>query len=336
MSFMGSSAGSEAVAAELRRRSKAGLDFATGAMLMEDYQSRLVRDAIRYYTSCWQTFTHPGIFCLACEAVGGDASSVSSVQGVMAMLAAAFDLHDDVIDESVLKQTRKTVLGRFGKEVALLVGDAFLIKAFTVLGESSEIDQRHKSDVWKILQESLFKLGNAHAMELSFKGRTDISFDEFSRMLELKATSAEADMRIGAIAGKGSNVEVEACGTYGKNLGVLTTLREEFIDVIEFREFCQRAEHEYLPMPVIFTLQDSKTRRPVQRLLASGRKSERELDAIVKLALRNEQTVKLLKYADKVKMQAIKSVKKLRGSPAKLFLKSLVETLRKDLPASRS
>ena len=52
----------------------------------------------------------------------------------MAMIAAAFDIHDDIMDNSKRKHDHMTVFGKFGSEISILLGDAFLIKGLTLLG----------------------------------------------------------------------------------------------------------------------------------------------------------------------------------------------------------
>ncbi|MGB8779389.1 MAG: polyprenyl synthetase family protein [Candidatus Bathyarchaeia archaeon] len=68
---------------------------------------------------------------MACEAIGADPDSVLPVQAAITMMAAAFDIHDDFIDESKAKHGVLTVFGKFGKNVALLLGEAFLTEGFT-------------------------------------------------------------------------------------------------------------------------------------------------------------------------------------------------------------
>ncbi len=52
--------------------------------------------------------------------------------------------------------------------------------------------------------------------------------------MRMKAASVEADMRIDAIVGGGNEKEIEALTKYGRILGMLATLREEFIDVFDY------------------------------------------------------------------------------------------------------
>ena len=59
----------------------------------------------------------------------------------------------------------------------------------------------------------------------------DVVPEEYMRILEMKAASIEADMRIGAIAAGGRNADIEALTKYGRIVGILGTLREEFVDL---------------------------------------------------------------------------------------------------------
>lgn len=123
---------------ELQRRSNKGLEFAKKAMLAETIEYEKLRNALEHYVQNWNDFTHAGMFSLACEAVGGHPDDSVDIQAAISMLAAAFDIHDDIIDESKQKHGVSTVFGKYGRDIALLLGDAFLVKGFTLFYVSVE------------------------------------------------------------------------------------------------------------------------------------------------------------------------------------------------------
>ena len=94
---------SEMVLTELAKKSRNGLEFAKRTILSEKIQYRKLRDALEYYVSRWNDVTHPGLFAVAFEAVRGDPQVAIPFQAALAMIAAAFDIHDDIIDKSAEK-----------------------------------------------------------------------------------------------------------------------------------------------------------------------------------------------------------------------------------------
>jgi geranylgeranyl pyrophosphate synthase len=67
----------------------------------------------------WNDTTRPGVLALAYEAVGGKAEEVVPLQTAMLFIDAAMDIHDDIIDKSIIKGSKETLYGKFGEETAL-------------------------------------------------------------------------------------------------------------------------------------------------------------------------------------------------------------------------
>ena len=316
----------------LKKRSEKGLEFARRSILSENIESELAKDALEYYTSNWEIFVHPGLFSLACEAVRGNPDDAVSFQAALSMLTASFDIHDDFIDGSRKKQGKLTVFGKFGKGLTVLLGDAFLIKGFTLLFElNGKMPQDRMKRVVETLGTLLFKLGSAHALEQSLKGRFDITMEEYTKVLELKASSVEADMRIGAIIGGGSLKEAESLAKYGKNLGMLMTLREEFVDVFEPGELYQRMKNEYLPIPVLCAFQNSKAKKIILEILSQNSGAEQQFEKICDVTFKTKEVVELRNYLKRTANEAVGFISTLKESPIKLLLTNMALAMLEDL-----
>jgi geranylgeranyl pyrophosphate synthase len=289
---------------ELAKKSRNGLEFAKRTILSEKIQYVKLRDALEYYVSSWNDITHPGLFAVAYEAVGGDLQEAVSVQAAVAMIAAAFDIHDDIIDKSTLKHGTPTVFGKFGEEIALLLGNAFLIEGFTLFGKSLEEVGQEKANVFETIKQSLYEFGNAHALELNLKKRADATPEKYLKIVKMKAASIEGDMRIGAIIGGGTHKEVEALARYGRILGTLAMLREEFIDVFDTEELNQRVSSEYLPIPILYAMQDTESKKKIEKLLAKEI-TNRDVDVLVDAVFVAKNVGKLKKYMEELVAEAV-------------------------------
>ncbi len=70
---------------------------------------------------------------LSSKAVGAIPKNLQSVATAMLLITSSGDIHDDIVDNSSRKFSRKTVVGKYGKEIALLAGDMLLIQGMTLL-----------------------------------------------------------------------------------------------------------------------------------------------------------------------------------------------------------
>jgi len=320
---------SEFVLTELSEKSKNGLEFAKRTILSEKIQSEDLRDALEYYVSNWNDTTHPGLFALACEAVYGDLKAAIPIQASVAMIAAALDIHDDIIDKSNLKHDKLTVFGKFGEEIALLLGDAFLARGFTLLGKSMEEVQEMR-EVLEAFKQALYEVGNAHALELSLKKIANARPKDYLGIVRMKAASIEGDMRIGAIIGGGAHAEVEALARYGRILGMLAILREEFVDVFDVDELNQRISNEYLPIPILFAMLNRESKKEIEKLL--GRQTgNRDVEALVDAIFKTQKVKDLRRYMENLVDQANCITSNLKNESLRDQLRSFASSTIEDL-----
>jgi len=289
------------IVADLKRRSEKGLEFAKQVLQAERINYPKLCKALEHYITHWDDFTHPGMFSMACEAVGGDPDSIAPTQAAIAMMAAAFDVHDDIIDKSKVKHEVPTVYGKFGAEMALLLGNAFLIEGFKLFVDSTTMLPKEKGKMaLETLKRLLFEVGNAHALEVGLKERKNVAPNDYMKIIEMKAASIEADMHFGALFGGGEDAEVEVLARLGRILGVLGTLREEFIDVFDIEELHQRIAVQDLPLPLLFAIQDQETKGKIMSIISKPKITKSDVAELVDVTLGAEPVVKV-----KEKMQLL-------------------------------
>ncbi|TET25234.1 MAG: hypothetical protein E3J73_06705 [Candidatus Bathyarchaeum sp.] len=243
----------------LEERGKKALELARKTVLEEKIESKEVQEALKYFmTEYWHDVTRPALLSLVCEAVGGDPDITTPIAISMTLISGAIDIHDDIIDQSETKGSRPTVFGKFGKDMALLVGDALLFKGFNLLYKAVEkgVPAEQIAVISDIIKRTFFELGDAEALELQFRGRTDVTPEDYLCVVRKKAADVEAYTRISAIVGGGSGEEIEALGEYGRLLGMLVILRDDMIDMLDLEETIHRIKKEHLSLVIVYALQN--------------------------------------------------------------------------------
>jgi len=263
----------------LEKRGRKAYEVAKEEILNEEIEYEPVRDALEYFIQeLWHNFQHPALLSLACESVGRKSQDTTFIGAALVLLTGAADIHDDIIDQSETKDSKPTVLGKFGRDIALLVGDALLLKGFTLLSKAcKDLPEKQGQRIMELVREAFFEIGIAEAKEASFRGNWDLVAEEYLDIIRMKAAIADVTARIGAIVGGGSLDEIEALGKYGRTLGILATIRDEFIDVFEPDELKNRAKNECLPLPILYAFRDQKTKNKITSVL--NKREFREDDA---------------------------------------------------------
>jgi len=185
--------------------------------------------------------------------------------------------------------------------------------------------------IWNIINSRFFELGNAEALEASLKGNIDISPEECFQILKMKASTFEAHMRIGAIVGGGEPDMVDLLANYGRALGILISIREDFIDVFEPEELQNRIRNECLPLPIIYAFKNPQTKKIILDYLSKREISDKDAEGIVDIIF-EEENVKM--FRNKVKHLAEETCNNISSIPNKNLvypIKTLIKGIIEDL-----
>jgi geranylgeranyl pyrophosphate synthase len=269
---------------------------------------------------------------MACEAVGGYTDDIALPQAGIATMAAAFDIHDDIIDKSKVKHKIPTVYGKFGAEITLLLGDAFLIEGFKLFLDSTAILPKEKEkEALETVKKLTFEVGNAHAIEVGLKERKTAVPDDYMKVIEMKAAGIELDMHLGALFGRGKDTEVEKLAKLGRIVGILDTLREEFVDIFEIEELCQRIDVQDLPLPLLFAMQDQKAEGKVLSIISKPKITKNDVAKLVDVTIEAKTVLKLKKKMQLLIEKGLRSTNNLPKANLQVSLQQLLSFMLEDL-----
>jgi geranylgeranyl diphosphate synthase type I len=314
----------------LKKRGTKAYEIAKEEILNEEIKYEPIRDALRYFMQeLWHNFQHPALLSLTCESVGGDPEDTTSIGAALVLLTGAADIHDDIIDQSETKGSKPTVLGKFGRDIALLIGDALLLKGFTLLGKACKsLPKKEREMIMKLVREAFFEIGTAEAKETSFRGNWDLPPEEYLDIIKMKAAIADVTARIGAILGDGNLEEINLLGHYGRTLGILMTIRDDFIDLFEPDELRNRVQNECLPLPILYAFRNTRKKREIVQLFKSEL-AEQETRVILNLVIDTKEVQELKEYMQLLirKEEDSLSYMKRNKNTLHLLLRSILEDL---------
>jgi geranylgeranyl pyrophosphate synthase len=270
------------------------LKAAKQTILKERIESREVKEALHYFmTECWHDVARPGVLALVSESLGGRPEDTTKVAIPLILIGGATDIHDDIIDESKTKYDKPTVYGKFGKNIAILAGDALFFKGLTMLNRTVA-DHLEINDT---IKNMFFELGDAEALELQLRKKLSINPEEYLNIIRKKAADVEAHTRIAAIITGATKKEVKTLGKYGRMLGMLIILKDDYIDSLEYEELEHRIQNEHFPMPMLYALTEPETNTAVakiQRKRNITRKDIQMLKILIRKAKGYQKTAQLM------------------------------------------
>ncbi len=137
-------------------------------------------------------------------------------------------LHDDLMDNAVIRRGNQTVHVKWSPDIAILSGDAMSMVAFRFIAACKE-DVLGK--VLGIFSNTGVEVCEGQMMDMGFERREDVTEEEYIRMVTLKtAVLIAASLEIGALCGGASLAQAKELYEYGRNLGIAFQLQDDYLD----------------------------------------------------------------------------------------------------------
>ncbi len=263
----------------------------------------------------------------SCEAVGGNPEKAFNASLVFALASAAIGMHDDIIDKSAKKHFSKTIFGLYGLEKALLVGDLLLVKAWSVASEMfRDCSEPGKIDpVIEAYRVSSIQLCEAEIAGISCRRRVDTDLRKYRNILWNINSDMEACAKIGGILGGGSMHEVKGLSEFGRRLGFMLGIVDDFRDSVNAEgNLISRLEFESVPLPILYAAQSSKDKYlATERILRKPSINAADAKVLLEFCGQSNAFRYVLEMAKRNMRRANSSISCLKPSDARNILVSI-------------
>ncbi|MEP6793505.1 MAG: polyprenyl synthetase family protein [Saprospiraceae bacterium] len=140
-------------------------------------------------------------------------------------------MHDDIMDEASLRRGIETVHIKFGRNLAILSGDAMLIKCFELLLEAGRKNNTD-SAICSAMSSAALIICEGQQMDMDFELFESPSEQDYIEMIRKKtACLLGTSLKIGSLLA-GASVEVAGIlYNYGENIGIAFQIRDDILDV---------------------------------------------------------------------------------------------------------
>jgi octaprenyl-diphosphate synthase len=185
----------------------------------------LVGSVSHYIITAGGKRLRPALLLLCCGALGFKGDQRFNMAAVVEFIHTATLLHDDVVDESMLRRGNATANARFGNPASVLVGDFLYSRAFQMMvdAQSMRIMQVLADATNVIAEGEVMQLMNMHNAGLDEAGYLQVIRSKTAKLFEASA-------RVGAILSSADTLQEEACAEYGQALGTAFQVIDDVLD----------------------------------------------------------------------------------------------------------
>ena len=176
-------------------------------------------------------------FCRLC---GGEPQQALPFAAAVEMIHTYSLIHDDLpsMDNDDFRRGRPTNHRVYGEAMAILAGDALLTDAFMVASTAQLADPKDMAFAVGMLAECAGSMGMVGGQVLDIESEERLLTEQEVIDIQTRKTGAliNAACVLGAIAGGGSEEQIDAAAQFSSGLGVAFQIRDDMLDIIGTQE----------------------------------------------------------------------------------------------------
>ena len=246
----------------------------------------------------------------------GDAHIV--LAAAVELIHGATLLHDDVVDESILRRGTETANIIWGNKESVLVGDFLFSRSFELMVRTGSIR------VLDILSHASAVIAEGEVLQLATQNNINASYDMYldvvkAKTAELFAAAAES----GALVAGADKTQQQAFRDYGLSLGIAYQLIDDALDYSGTQQALGKAVGDdfregKMTLPIVFAIaaaRDPSSRQFWQRTIGDNDQTDGDLEKAMAYIKQSEAIEKTLECARQFVDDALRALNKVPSGP---------------------
>jgi octaprenyl-diphosphate synthase len=201
------------------------------------------------------------------------------------LIHSATLMHDDVIDEGIIRRGKETLNEIWGNHSSVLIGDYLLSRCFEMMVEDGNLE------VLKLLSSTSSKIAQGEVLQLQHKGEVDMLEETYLKIISAKTAELfAASTKVGAILSDVNSKEKDALEFYGRNLGLTFQIADDTLDYnSELKMFGKTVGQDFfegkitLPIILLFQKLDSIEKENLKKIFSKEIRDKDDFEKTISL-----------------------------------------------------
>ena len=238
-------------------------------------------------------------------------------------------LHDDVIDDAIVRRGKEAANVIWGNKLSILIGDYLLSKSFKLMVKDKSIK------VLEILSETSLILARGQIQDANNISNASLSEKEYLKLIFAKTAELfSVSCYLPAILAKKNNKIQIQLKNFGKNFGMAFQLSDDYLDYFgDSKKMGKNIGKDFyegkITYPLIHCFKSSSKINQNYLNIILSKKSRNKNDFIKVLNIMKLSNTKseTLKFMTKYLKKAQKNIKRFEGDSDKVYLDNLINYL---------
>jgi len=250
----------------------------------------LVSDVARHILFAGGKRLRPLLLVLSARLCGYKEDYAKTVSTALEYLHAATLLHDDIVDDAILRRGKTVAHSLYGNATTVLVGDFLLARALAICADSGKIKVIH------IISDLTENMSTGEVHQLMRKGDVSLTEDEYLEVIRRKtAVLFQAACTVSAVIAEAPEEKEKALSDFGYHLGIAFQMADDLFDYTMDtadlgKEVGADLREGKLTLPVIHALKQANPadRDEMVKIIKNEAFTVDEFNALVDLLKKND------------------------------------------------
>ncbi len=287
----------------------------------------LAEEVVRYISDLKGKRFRPMILFLSAALHGTINDKTMSASLLMELLHTATLVHDDVVDNSVLRRGAPTVNDLWNNKISVLVGDFLFSRTLTTLLdlEDQEALKIFSNTAELITEGELLQIERSHDFEMDETTYYDLIHKKTASLIA-------ASCQLGVLTVGGRRQDQLRLAKYGENLGMAFQIRDDLLDYMgNSRDMGKptgndiREKKITLPLIHAINIASRTDRERILDMLEEGIRTDQQIEQVVDFVVAHDGVGYAEDAAEWYGKRAIDSLDSYPSSKLKISLLDLTE-----------
>jgi octaprenyl-diphosphate synthase len=267
------------------------------------------------------------MFVLLAASIAGNAITEPTYRAaaLIELLHTATLVHDDVVDNSMIRRNFFSVNALWKNKIAVLVGDYLLSKGLLLSVEHGDFR------ILQITSRAVKEMSEGELLQMEKARKLDITEEVYFEIIRAKTASLlSAACAAGAYAATDSEEAAEHFRLFGEKVGIAFQIKDDLFDYgqeqigkptgIDIKE-------KKMTLPLIYTLQhaDAGTRRKIIYIVKNQSTDRRKVDEVISLVQASGGIIYAAAKMQAYRKEAIALLHQYPDTPARRAMEDLVD-----------
>lgn len=295
-----------------------------------DGNNRSLNEAVDHLIDSGGKRIRPMIVILIGNSLGAPEDHLITLAAAIEMLHTATLVHDDLIDNSLLRRGTPTINAQWSLGAAVLTGDFMFARAAQLASQTGSLLLMEK------FAQTLMTIVNGELDQLLREQSSDLREDYFERIYAKTGSLFEVASEGAAIISQADAATIQAMKRFGYNLGIAFQIIDDVLDFTSSQDQIGKPNANDLrqgliTLPTIYYLDEQANGNKLLNQLRGSQLASDELDEVIQGIKDSDAIQNSINEAQSYIEAALETLKELPSSAEREALNDLASFIVKRL-----